>query len=103
VPKNNTIASPGPLFGKAVGVGVGVGEGVVFFAPPEDELGGGVGVGLEYAGVLVDGLGEGAEAPCFTSLGAMVVGAGPELFETLWYIQRPAKTTSAATTSAKTM
>src|SRR3954470_16849466 len=101
IPKNIAIASsPGPLLGSVLGVGLGLVEG-------EDEdgfgvvvallllpglgavkpllllLGLGVGGGVaEVDGALSAGLGE-VVVPWFVPSGAIVVGAGPELLETL--------------------
>jgi hypothetical protein len=89
--------SPGPLFGKEDGVGVdaGVLVPVDCFVPleldPEDEFEDGAGVGVpDVAGAfLVVGLGVAGFGvldlvPWFMFSGAIVVGVGPELFDTLW-------------------
>jgi hypothetical protein len=100
IAKNIAIASsPGPLLGSVLGVGLGLVEG-------EDEDGFGVVVALllllglgavkpllllglgagggvaEVDGALSAGLGE-VVVPWFVPSGAIVVGAGPELLETL--------------------
>jgi hypothetical protein len=100
VPIKIAMISPGPLFGKEVGVGVVLGAVVpaVFFVLLEDGLGEvlllGVGLGggvvyedgggvLAMLGVLLAGLGVVVLFPWLMLCGETVVGAGPELFETL--------------------